>query len=74
MAPPVTPQEAQAVYVAADEGFQKHARSCGQCGNSRRKYHPYCSEGIRLSEVAFSRRQDWGAAVAAVRAAAERGK
>jgi len=66
----MTPSEAQAVFVAADEEFLAHARQCDVCGNSRLRYRPACAEGDPLRMTALAKRELWAQAVAEMRAAA----
>jgi hypothetical protein len=61
----MTPREAQAGYVEADEKFQAHKRTCPVCGNPRLRDR--CQEGDSLREAALAKRQAWADAVAAAR-------
>jgi hypothetical protein len=65
----VTPGEARAAYVAADDEFAIHRSQCYACGNSRSKHRSPCPAGDPLRLVALDRRQDWARVVAESRAA-----
>jgi len=68
----MTPGEAQAAYVAADDKFLAHKRACDACGNSRVRHQRPCPDGDPLRAAALAGRRAWADAVALARAA-ERG-
>jgi len=65
----MTPKEAQAAYVAADDRWAEHRAACYSCGNSRLRYRPACPDGDPLRLAAWDRWQEWAQAVAIEREA-----